>query len=135
MRNAALASALYAFAGFSFAQENSRPYTVYRCAVDGVVHYMARPIQNADCRAVSVQPAPQHLLAGPPSILSQCLDAPQGSMLVGPSARARECTRQYCSQPSYKTIVSAYAMSKPQSDEDQQVALTCITRAEQDMKR
>ena len=135
MKHIVFTLALYACAGGSFAQENSKVHVVYRCSVDGVLHYMTRPVQNAECRAISVRPATQQNFVGPPSILSQCLDAPQGSMLVGPSARARECTRQYCSQPSYKAIVSAYAMSRPQSEADQEVALTCITRTEQDMKQ
>jgi hypothetical protein len=68
---------------------------------------------------------------GPPSILPQCLDGGLVTIGVGPSARARECTRQYCAQPEYQTKVTAYAMNRRQSEADQAEALTCITRSEQ----
>jgi acyl-CoA hydrolase len=54
---------------------------------------------------------------------------------VGPTARARECTRQFCARPEYREIVRAYAMRAKQSQSDQSKALTCITRSEQDMKK
>lgn len=76
----------------------------------------------------------QRLGVGPPSILKVCLDA-GASMFAGPSARARECTRQYCSQPEYRAKVRAYAMSQPQSEVDAEQALTCITRGEQDRRQ
>lgn len=71
---------------------------------------------------------------GPPSILKVCLD-PGASMFAGPSARARECTRQYCSQPEFRAKVRTYAMSQPQSEADAEQALTCITRSEQDRRQ
>lgn len=116
------------------AQGESRPIA-YRCMQDGVINYTKEPIKGADCVAIRrVQPAPAQELKGPPSILSQCLDKPSGSMLVGPSARARECTRLYCAQAAYRAKVTDYALSKPQSGPDQHVALTCITRKEQDLR-
>nr|CEN54946.1 putative integron gene cassette protein [uncultured bacterium] len=115
-------------------QDESSPIA-YRCMQDGVRHYAKQPIMGADCVGIRrVQPTPAQQLVGPPSILPQCLDTPHGSMLVGPSARARECTRLYCAQAAYRTKVTAYALSKPQSESDQLVALTCITRKEQDLR-
>ena len=76
-------------------------------------------------------PAAQTLGVGPPSILPQCMDPP-APLGVGPSARARECTRQFCARPEYQEKTTAYAMNRPQSEKSQTVALTCITRAEQD---
>src|SRR5512135_3937860 len=67
----------------------------------------------------------------PPSILRQCLKGP-AIVGAGPSARERECTRQYCAQPEYRTKVTAYAKSQPQSKSDAVEALTCITRWERD---
>ena len=78
----------------------------------------------------SVAPA-QGNTRGPPSILPQCLD-PNLSFGVGPSARARECTRQNCARPEYRSFVEAYAMRRTQSEADLNRALTCITRWEQD---
>ena len=72
---------------------------------------------------------------GNPSILSQCLDPPSSSTGYGPSTRARECTRLYCAQPEYRALVEAYAMRRPQSEENQNRALICITRSEQDQQR
>lgn len=68
----------------------------------------------------------------PPSILSQCSD--QGQVGIGPdnSARARECTRQYCARPEYRAKITAYAMHQRQSESDRTEALICITRWEQD---
>src|SRR4249919_3901113 len=74
------------------------------------------------------QTANPRIGVGPPSILKQCLDPGPPSMGVGPSARARECTRQYCSQPVYRAKVRAYAMSQPQPELEAEQALTCITR-------
>ena len=70
---------------------------------------------------------------GPPSILPQCLDGGKVTIGVGPSARARECTRQYCARPEYRAKVTAYATNRRQSESDQTEALTCITRSEQDL--
>ena len=72
---------------------------------------------------------------GSPSILSQCLDPPSSSTGYGPSTRARECTRLYCARPEYRALVEAYAMRRPQSEDDQNRALICITRSEQDQQR
>jgi hypothetical protein len=71
------------------------------------------------------------VVSGPPSILPQCMD-PDARVGVGPSARARECTRQYCARPEYQAKVTAYATSRPQDKASAAEALTCITRAEQD---
>lgn len=79
-------------------------------------------------------PRPQ-LGVGPPSILKQCLDPGPHSIFVGPSARARECTRQYCAQPEYRAKVRAYAMGKSQPEIEAEEALTCITRWEDDQKQ
>ena len=73
--------------------------------------------------------------ASPPSILPQCFDPMPTTVGVGPSARARECTRQYCERPDYRAKVTAYAMNQRQSPSEQAEALTCITRAEQDRAR
>jgi len=81
---------------------------------------------------VPARASSQTVGVGPPSILSQCLDPGPATIGVGPSARARECTRQYCAQPEYRAKVTAYAKSQPQSKSDQVEALTCITRWEQD---
>ena len=72
---------------------------------------------------------------GPPSILRQCLDPSPASPFVGPSSRARECTRQLCAEPAYREKVRAYAMSQPQPELDAEQALTCITRWEQDQSQ
>jgi len=72
---------------------------------------------------------------GPPSILPQCLDPGPATIGIGPSARARECTRQFCAEPEYREKVTAYAKSRPQSEPDQKEALTCITRWEQDQRK
>ena len=69
---------------------------------------------------------------GPSSILPQCLDPGSPTFGVGPSARARECTRQYCAQPEYRAKVTVYARSQRQSKANEAGALTCITRWEQD---
>lgn len=70
-----------------------------------------------------------------PSILSHCLDGGKATFGVGPSARARECTRQYCARAEYREKVTAYAMNRRQSENDQSDALTCITRSEQDQAK
>ena len=62
------------------------------------------------------------LFTGPPSILKQCLDPGPASPFVGPSSRARECTRQYCAEPAYRAKVRAYAMSQPQSESEAEPA-------------
>jgi hypothetical protein len=79
--------------------------------------------------------ADPRLFTGPPSILKQCLDPGPSTPFVGPSSRARECTRQYCAEPAYRAKVRAYAMSKPQSELEAEQALICITRWEQDQKQ
>jgi len=75
--------------------------------------------------------ASSQTVGGPASILPQCLDRGP-SIGVGPSARARECTRQYCAQREYRAKVTAYAKSQRQIKSDELEALTCITRWEQD---
>jgi hypothetical protein len=77
--------------------------------------------------------AAQPIFVGPPSILPQCLDR-EAKAFVGPSARARECTRQYCATPTYQAKVSTYAMNREQNETDQMEALTCITRWEHDKR-
>ena len=84
--------------------------------------------------SAQAQTASPRLGVSAASILKQCLDPGPLNLRVGPSARARECTRQYCSQPAYQAKLKAYAMSKPQSELDAEQALTCITRWEQDQK-
>ncbi len=81
---------------------------------------------------VPMRASSQAVGMGPPSILRQCLDPGPATVGVGPSARARECTRQYCSQLQYQAKVTAYAKSQRQSKADEVEALTCITRWEQD---
>ena len=53
--------------------------------------------------------------------------------IMGPSARARECTRQYCASDEYVIKIKQYAMSIPQRNRDAMDALTCVTRKEQDL--
>ncbi len=72
------------------------------------------------------------IFVSPPSIIHQCLDQPI-TVGVGPSARARECTRQYCASAEYQAKVKAYALNRPQNASDQKEALICITRKEQDL--
>lgn len=109
---------------------------VYRCQNKGVLVYTSRPTPAlTDCVSVSQYQAGPQRLVGPPSILPQCLDQPTPGVLAGPSARARECTRQYCGTPRYKEKVRSYALGYEQSQEDSQDALTCITRSEQDMRQ
>lgn len=112
--------------------------SVYRCnGPGGKAHYTPRPDPGAQCVLIVTQQVAVPL-SGPPTILRQCMDAPQpegeANLLIGPSARARECTRQYCAQAAYKAKVTAYAMSRQQNAEDARDALTCISRSEQDMK-
>jgi hypothetical protein len=126
--------ALLIFGHLSEAAAQEGSVKVYRCEADGMRHYRAHPVAGESCVAITTRPVQQQL-SGPPSILSQCLDVPSGNVLVGPSARARECTRQICAQQKYRALVSAYAMSQPQTELDQRAALTCITRAEQDLRR
>lgn len=79
--------------------------------------------------------ATSQTVGGPPSILPQCLDSSGPVTIGGPSARARECTRQYCALSEYRAKVTAYAMSQRQNESDQAQALTCITRWEQDQAK
>jgi hypothetical protein len=76
------------------------------------------------------------IMRGPPSILPQCVDKrdPSDNRIMGPSTRARECTRQYCASDEYVIKIKQYAMSIPQSNRDAMDALTCITRKEQDLR-
>ena len=109
---------------------------------NGDVRYASGPGEKSwrlvGCFGGDDQPAPKPSArpaivgASAPSILPQCLDGGQVIIGVGPSARARECTRQYCARPEYQAKVSAYGMNRRQSEVDQTDALTCITRAEQD---
>lgn len=120
------ASSLTAFAA---------PTKVYRCLGKGVLNYTSKPIAGAECALITAKPAPQVLGRNPSSILPACSDpAPAGPVLgVGPSARARECTRVLCAKPANQIKVKRYAMSEPLSEVDSHVALTCITRKEQDL--
>jgi len=77
---------------------------------------------------------PQSTILGVPSILPQCLDADTEALFAGPSVQARECTRLYCSKPEYLSKIEAYALKKPQSKSDQNYALICIERKEQDQE-
>ena len=108
----------------------------------GSNHYTSTPPDSSwrlvecyggdDKAALQPQSRPPVLGVGPPSILPQCLEGP-ATLGVGPSARARECTRQYCARPEYREKVNTYAMNQRQSESDQNIALTCITRSEQDL--
>lgn len=77
----------------------------------------------------------QELLPPPPpassSLLPQCVFPADGGV---PSARARECTRQYCARAEYRAKISAYSMNTQQSAADETEAQICIARSEQDMK-
>jgi hypothetical protein len=70
--------------------------------------------------------------AEPPSILAQCVDMPLPHLGVGPSDRAKECTRQFCARPQYQAKVTAYTMKRSQSETVRAEAAICIARAEQD---
>ena len=91
---------------------------------------------------ISTAPAPAPVGAqvgvAAPSILPMCMEPPDpqrpNGFGVGPSARARECTRQMCADPSMKVIVRWYAMREAQTKDEEKLALTCITRAEQDTR-
>ena len=106
---------------------------------DGNARYGAEPLDKSwhlvECYGgdgpTAAKPLSRATLFGPPSVLPQCLDRPV-TVGVGPSTRARECTRQYCARPEYQAKVAAYAMSRRQSEAEQTDALTCITRSEQD---
>jgi hypothetical protein len=108
----------------------------------GNAHFLSSPPTTnwrlVECYGSDGQPAPKspyQVLVGPPSILPQCLDPGPLIVGVGASARARECTRQYCARPQYLAKVTAYAMNQQQSESDQTEALTCITRSEQDQAK
>jgi hypothetical protein len=61
------------------------------------------------------EPAKIGVGVSPLSILPQCLDPGHPSIGSGSSARARECTRQYCGRKEYQALIEAYAMGKAQS--------------------
>lgn len=131
-------------AGMSAAQAQQagmgESLTVYECVADGMRQFVVVPIPGARCRVIPATggQAPDVNTAvmgqGVATILPQCMDSGPGGAWVGPSARARECTRQYCARPEYREVVTAYAMSKPQHPDDAEIALTCISRAEADMR-
>lgn len=75
----------------------------------------------------------QTVTYGSPNILPQCLDTGL-STGYGPTTRARECTRLFCTRPDYQSLTEAYAMRRPQIENDRKRALTCITRKEQDLR-
>lgn len=123
--------------GASLVSAQSRTGNIYSYMLDGVRYYSST--LPADPRATDIKLigtfAPKVLLSGSPSILAECMDPPMGDgVLRGPSARARECTRLLCSKPVAVRAVEHYALRKPQSAAADQVALTCITRSEQDRK-
>jgi len=101
---------------------------------------MIKHILLASILALAPKAASSQILAeGPPSILPQCMDPPQplppGVYAIGPTARARECTREICAEPDFMAKVHAYAKSESQSEADAKDALTCITRQEQDQRK
>jgi hypothetical protein len=77
----------------------------------------------------------QTLGVGPPSVLPQCLGLGSTTTGVGTSARLKKCTRQFCAESEYQAKVAAYEKSQPQSESDKKIALTCITRREQDQRK
>jgi hypothetical protein len=80
------------------------------------------------------EPAKIGVGVSPLSILPQCLDPGHPTIGRGSSARARECTRQYCGRKEYQALIEAYAMGKAQSMTTNKQAFTCITRKEEDYK-
>lgn len=112
-----------------------------RIALYALLAICAINVSISECYGADNQSAPKPnsrpvlMGVGPPSILPQCLDGGKPTIGVGPSARARECTRQYCARPEYREKVTAYAMNRRQSENDQSDALTCITRSEQDQAK
>ena len=120
---------------------SSEAPTVYECIADGMRQFVMEPIPGAKCRVfpVSVGQASDAdaviLGRGAPTILPQCIDSGPHRLGVGPSARARECTRQYCERKDYRNKVTTYAMKQQQSSGDAELALICIMRSEADMKR
>ena len=81
--------------------------------------------------AFSVAAQSQSLGVSHPSVLPSCSDPP-ASIGVGPSARAMQCTRELCARPEYRATIFAYAKGRPLSRAEEDAALICITRAQQD---
>lgn len=112
---------------------------------DGSIHYRTAPdkptwrqiecYENAKSLDMGLAGSGGRFGESAPSILPECLDSGQVRFGVGASARARECTRQLCTRREYQEKVSKHAFGSQQSTTDEVVALTCITRKEQDMLR
>ena len=81
--------------------------------------------------AFSVAAQSQSLGVGHPGILPSCSDPPE-SIGVVPSARAMQCTREICARPEHRATILAYAKGRHLSRAEEDAALTCITRAQQD---
>lgn len=112
--------------------------TLFKCtAPDQPVFYTTSPKDGMTCRAISYATRPSaDLLQGAATILPQCTDprAAGDNRLIGPSPRARECTRIYCGTDSSLAATRAYALGQKQTAEQQQLAATCIARKEQDLR-
>lgn len=111
------------------------PAVLFRCrSSDGVTHYLSQPLSGAECATIYYVYGAERVGMTPSSILPECLDPTSGGTrtLVGPSARARECTRIRCAQASNVDAVKRYAMREQQTPQMQYKALTCIMRKEKD---
>ena len=95
----------------------------------------ANQTQSSTISAPLAQKALPDVVTGAPSILPQCLDPGPSVLGAGPSARARECTRQQCDETGYKAKVTAYVRRTSHNASEQREALTCITRSEQDREK
>ena len=81
--------------------------------------------------AFSVAAQAQSVGIAHPGILPSCSDPPE-SIGVGPSVRAMQCTRELCARPEHQATIMAYAKGRNLSRAEEDAALTCITRAQQD---
>jgi hypothetical protein len=81
--------------------------------------------------AFAVAAHSQSLGIAHPGILPSCSDPPE-SIGVDPSARAMQCTREVCARPEHRATIFAYAKGRHLSRAEEDAALICITRAQQD---
>lgn len=134
----ALALALALASGSALAEgpiADAEKRYLYRCEVDGVSRYTNSPAEfpEASCN-VSASYVEK---AGGATILTACLDpAPPGGRVVGvgPSRRARECTRQLCDTPEAREAVRRFALSLEQSAASEKVGDICTARKEADIR-
>lgn len=105
----------------------------YRCEQDGNVFYTSEASQFAAGACVVAATVVREWNGA--TILTACLDAPRpetAGMYVGPSLRARECTRQLCQTAEAQEAVRLFALSQEQSGASRKVGQVCAARAEAD---